>query len=61
MLADQMTYLNAHFTFLPYDDRIEARELIRKWKTVKRLDQLQQLRVDKLIEKIEWTRAQRRK
>lgn len=61
MLAEQMAYLRSHFTFLPYDDRVEAKALLDKWRKLKRLDQMQQLRVDKLIEKIEWVRARRTK
>ena len=56
-----MSYLEDHLTFLPYDARREARGLIRKWRDVKRLSQLEQLRVDKLIEQIESIRALRRR
>lgn len=61
MLADQMAYLRSHYLTLPYDARAEAMALLHRWRTLKRLDQLQQLRVDKLIAQIEEVRARRAK
>jgi len=57
MLVKQIAYLQLHIMALPYDERVEAAELLRRWQSVKRLSQLQQLRVDQLIAAIEETRA----
>lgn len=56
MLQTQLDYLKAHIMALPYDERVEADELLKRWQDVKRLSQLQQLRVDQLIYHIEAVR-----
>lgn len=52
-LADQLMYLRNHILSLPYDDRAVAKQLLNRWQSVRRLSQLEQLRVDKLIEYID--------
>lgn len=56
MLQGQLEYLKAHIMALPYNERVEADELLKRWQDVKRLSQLQQLRVDQLIRDIDVVR-----
>lgn len=53
MLANEMAHLRSHILLLAYDERVEANELLRRWQNVKRLSQLQQLRVEQLNKDID--------
>jgi hypothetical protein len=55
MLANDLAHLRSHILLLAYDERVEANELLRRWQNVKRLTQLQQLRVEQLVNSIDRT------
>jgi hypothetical protein len=59
MIQNQIVYLRSHVLRLPYNERPEAFQLLNRWQSVRRLSQTEQLRLDKLIEKINESKPKR--
>lgn len=53
-IASDVRKLKVNLTRLPYSDREEAAKIVNKWESVRRLSQMEQLRVDQLLESIHW-------
>ncbi len=52
-IASDVRKLKGNIICLPYADREGARVLVHKWESVRRLSQMEQLKVDKFLESIE--------
>lgn len=51
-LSDQVEYIRKHRLLLNNNSRMIAGDILKKWDSVRRLSQMEQLKVDRLIESI---------